>query len=141
VAKPGAAAGLGTLVPAPKKADGEGTDRAGQASGAPALPEGRQVSLRILDGERQGEVYVLERPRILIGRAGGGSQADVEVPDPQVSRAHALLECHGTRFVLRDLKSTNGTFVGSARVTEATLGSEEEFRVGQTSFRIALSDV
>jgi tRNA A-37 threonylcarbamoyl transferase component Bud32 len=141
VAKSGAAVGLGTQVPPPKKADGEGTDRAGHASGAPALPEGRRVSLRILDGERRGEVYVLERPRILIGRTGGGSQADVEVPDPQVSRAHALVECHGTRFVLRDLKSTNGTFVGSARVTEATLGSDEEFRVGQTSFRIVLSDV
>jgi eukaryotic-like serine/threonine-protein kinase len=136
------AAALGTAVPVPTKTvEGEGTDRAGAASGAPFLPAGRRVSLKILDGARRGDVYVLERPRILIGRTGGGSQADVELPDPQVSRAHALVECHGSRIVVRDLKSTNGTFVGSARVTEAELAPNGEFRVGQTAFQILVADV
>jgi hypothetical protein len=133
------AGALGTMVPPPKK-KGDGTDRPGTVTSVPSLPPGRKVALRILDGERRGEVYVLERPRVLIGRLGGGTQADVELPDPQVSRSHAILECYGARFVLRDLQSTNGTFVGSARVTEAELGADAEFRVGQTSFKILVAD-
>jgi hypothetical protein len=118
---------LGTMVP-------QG------AAGVPTLPVGQKVSLRILDGERRGQVHVLERPRVLIGRVGGGTQADLELPDPQVSRSHAILECYGARFVLRDLQSTNGTFVGTARVTEAELTRDGQFRVGQTSFMIIVAD-
>ena len=85
--------------------------------------------MAVLSGPRKGDVFVLERPRLALGREGGG--ADVQVPDPDVSRSHAALECHGTRVVLRDLDSRNGTFVGEERVTQRDVEDHAEFRLGR----------
>ena len=52
----------------------------------------------------------------MIGRAGGGVGADIEVHDPETSRAHAAVECYGTRRAPKDLESTNGTWVAEHRV-------------------------
>jgi S-DNA-T family DNA segregation ATPase FtsK/SpoIIIE len=104
------------------------------------LPRGKRVSVAILDGGRKGEVIALPRPRIVIGRAGGGAQLDIALPDPQVSRVHALLECYGLRVVLRDLDSTNGTFVDGRRIIEANIDNQGEFRVGQTACLLIIAD-
>ncbi len=125
---------------APGPPEGEGTIRAG-AGPTLALPPGKRVSLAILTGPRQGEVFVLERPQILIGRAEGQANAQVEVPDPEMSRAHAVLECHGSRLVVRDMGSTNGTFVGEARITEKEIENRGEFRVGRTRFMVIVADI
>jgi serine/threonine protein kinase len=120
--------------------DGEGTARAGSSAAALYFPPGRRVAVAVLSGPRKGDVFTLPRPRALIGRTGGNSQADIEVPDGEVSRAHALVECYGMRIVLRDLQSTNGTFVGEQRIVEASLESHGEFRVGNTRFMLILAD-
>lgn len=127
-------------APAAAVLPGDGTVRAGGGRGAMAFPPGRRVSLAILSGSRQGDVLALKRPSALIGRAGAGSGADVEVPDPEVSRAHAVVECYGARMVLRDLDSRNGTFVAEQRVNERELQDREEFRVGRTRIMLVLSD-
>lgn len=137
IAKPGA---MAPTEPAPKEGVGERTAVAGVSSKALAFPSGKRVSLAILDGGRKGDVVNLPRPKVLIGRVGGHSQADIEIPDPQASRAHAVVECYGSRVVLRDLKSTNGTFIGAERVTEAELENQGEFRVGNTRFVLIFSD-
>ena len=108
--------------------------------GSAALPHGKRVSLAILAGPRQGDVVTLERPQVLIGRAGGGVDADIEIDDPEISRAHATVTCHGHRVVLRDLGSTNGTFVGLSRVEERDLEDHTEFRVGSTCCMLILAD-
>ncbi len=96
-----------------------------------ALPRNGRVSLAFLSGPRSGDVIVLSRPRVVLGRTGGG--ADVEVPDAEVSRRHAALECYGDSFVVRDEGSRNGTFVGQKRVDVARLEDQSEFRIGATS--------
>jgi serine/threonine-protein kinase len=121
-------------------ADREKTAR-GSAGPTLALPKNRRVSIAILAGARQGEVLVLERPRVIIGRTGARANADVEIPDPEVSGAHATLECHGQRIVLRDLESRNGTFVGEARIREAEIENHGEFRLGNTRFMLILADL
>jgi serine/threonine protein kinase len=125
---------------APRKAGKEDTAKSGANQSALALPTGKRVSLAILDGARRGEVFSLAGPRALIGREGGGMQADIELPDPEVSRAHAVLECYPTRIVLRDLQSSNGTFVEEARVEEAELENHAEFRVGRERFMLIVAD-
>jgi serine/threonine protein kinase len=118
---------------------GLGTARAEALVPSPlSLPTGQRVRIEVRHGQRKDEVLVLRTPRLLIGRAGGGAHADLELPDAEVSRAHALVECFGSRIVLRDLNSTNGTFIGSARITEAELQDGSQFRVGQTSFVLRL---
>uniref|UniRef100_UPI002ACEF82D FHA domain-containing protein n=1 Tax=Chloroflexus sp. TaxID=1904827 RepID=UPI002ACEF82D len=52
-------------------------------------------------------------PEITIGRAG----CDIILDNPQVSRFHAQLDRTPSGIVLRDMGSTNGTFVNGQRVT------------------------
>ena len=118
-------------------AGGGGTVRGSAAGqGSAALPPGKRVSLAI----RKGEVVTLDRPQVLIGRVGGQVGANVEVPDPEVSRAHATVTCHGPRIVLRDLGSTNGTFVGADRIEERQIEDHAEFRLGRTRFMLIVAD-
>jgi serine/threonine protein kinase len=132
-----AAPGLRPVVPD----EGDGTVRGSVAGpGLAVLPPGKRISLAILEGPRKGQVVILDRPLVLIGRAGGHAGANVEVPDPEVSRAHATVTCQGTRVVLRDLGSTNGTFVGKNRIDEHEIGDQVEFRVGRTRFVLIVAD-
>src|SRR5258708_1259090 len=126
--------------PAPAIHLAEATSRASSGGPSLALPTGKRVSLAILTGPRKGEVFILDRPRTVIGREGGRANAAIEVPDPEMSRAHAIVESHGSRIVLRDLDSTNGTFVGTERISECALESHGEFRVGHTQFMVILAD-
>jgi pSer/pThr/pTyr-binding forkhead associated (FHA) protein len=69
--------------------------------------------------------------RIAIGR---GSSSDVRLPDPSVSHRHATIELRGPDFILVDEESTNGTFVGGARLaprTSRVLRSGDLVRVGR----------
>lgn len=103
-----------------------------------ALPRVGRVSVVILSGPRKGHVTVLSRPRLIIGREGG--DADLGVTDPEVSRAHAALECYGERVVLRDLGSRNGTFVGQTKATSHELVDQTEFRLGSTQFLLIVTE-
>jgi len=106
-----------------------------------ALPPGKRVSLAILEGPSQGAVHPVERARVVIGRLGGGAGAQLEIPDPEISRAHAAVEFYGSRVLLRDLESTNGTFVGEQRIRDHELHHQSEFRAGRTRFMLVLTDL
>ncbi|MGE0454434.1 MAG: protein kinase [Vicinamibacteria bacterium] len=129
-----------SAAPAQAPAVGASTQVAGGAGGGLALPKGKRVSLAFLSGPRSGEVYVLERPTVLIGREGAGGGAGVELADGQVSRAHAIVECHGARFVLRDLESSNGTFADGQRVRERELEDRDEFQIGSSRIVLIVAD-
>jgi hypothetical protein len=55
---------------------------------------------------------------VRIGRAGGN---DLVVAEAQVSSHHAEIECRQGRFYLRDLRSTNGTWINKERLQAETL--------------------
>ena len=111
----------------------------GVASQTLSLPPGKRASIAILSGPRKGDVVVFTRPRVTLGRSESG--ADVEIPDPDVSRSHAAVECHGGRITLRDLKSRNGTFVGDQRVSQREIENDDEFRLGSTTFLLLVADL
>jgi predicted Zn finger-like uncharacterized protein len=106
------------------------------AAGALAMPEGRRVSLAVLDGPDLGRIFRVEQPSVTIGRG----DAEVQLEDGEVSRQHARLEMRGGRAVVRDLGSTNGTFVDDVKVAEAEIENRGEFRVGQTRLMLILAD-
>ncbi|MDQ2865962.1 MAG: FHA domain-containing protein [Candidatus Eremiobacteraeota bacterium] len=67
---------------------------------------------------------------VTIGRS---SDVEVAVPDPEVSRRHARLEPHGRIVYLRDLQSSNGTFLNGHRVGRAIeIRAGDEIDVGTT---------
>jgi Inner membrane component of T3SS, cytoplasmic domain len=102
------------------------------------LPTGKRVAVAVLAGERKGEAVALTQPRLTLGRTGGG--ADLELPDDDVSRTHAAIECHAMRIVLRDLGSRNGTFVGDERIGQREIEDRTEFRIGATTLVLLVTD-
>ncbi len=106
-------------------------DRTLNPAQAPAemleLPADRKYSLAVLQGKASGEIFPISKPRVILGRA----DCDIVLDDPECSREHAVVEVLGSRVVIRDLGSTNGTFVGGKRIDEDELENHTEFRVGE----------
>jgi predicted Zn finger-like uncharacterized protein len=101
------------------------------------LPEARRFSLAVIQGFNAGEIFPITKPKMMIGR----SDADVIVKDLEASRQHARLEVMGDRVILRDLSSTNGTFVNEQRITTVALENQQEFRIGTTILMLIITDV
>ena len=79
-------------------------------------PSPRWVSLVAPDGTVTREQLTRRRVRI-----GSGDDVDIVIKDPHVSRTHCELEPTVAGVVLRDLGSTNGTYVGGAAIREVIL--------------------
>lgn len=65
---------------------------------------------------------------------------DVVVNEGSVSQHHAVLSFDGRAARLRDLGSSNGTFVGTARITETALADGSTFRLGGAAFTFTIGD-
>jgi predicted nucleic acid-binding Zn-ribbon protein len=98
------------------------------------IPQNMEISLKVLEGEEKGTVYPVTKPRCLIGR----TNADVAINDSQVSRVHCALEVSAEGVELRDLDSTNGTFVDEKAIQAATLSNGATFRVGSHLFQLLI---
>src|SRR5262249_11760709 len=88
------------------------------------LPKDKRFSLAVIQGEATGQIFQITKSRTTIGRSG----ADINLEDPEASRSHAALEIIGETAILRDLGSTNGTFVELDRIDQHQLGNQMEFR-------------
>ena len=67
-------------------------------------------------------------------RIGRGREADLQLPDPSVSRLHAKVFRVGRQYFVADLRSRNGTHADGKRITQLSLEDGRMFRVGP--FRI-----
>lgn len=91
----------------------------------------------ITDGEPEKIFRILSGGVKTVGRATG---ADFIVDAPLVSRVHCRLTALPTGDLeVRDLESTNGTFVNGERVQTARLGAGDRLRVGRVEL-VALRD-
>ncbi len=98
----------------------------------------RRMRLTVLDGPDRGLEKELDRDVVHLGTH---EDNDLLLTDDTISRYHAEIDHtqHGT--VLRDLGSTNGTWVGDVRVREIYLGDRQRtFKLGQTTIRFASED-
>src|SRR5215208_1347656 len=84
---------------------------------APELDRGAD-RLRVRERGRERMLHLGDAEAVTVGKDGCN---DVTLDDPFVSSRHLRLERRGARWHLRDLGSTNGTFVGGARVLDAEL--------------------
>ena len=101
------------------------------------LPDYRRFSLAVIQGFNAGEIFPINKVKMLIGR----SDSDVNVKDLEASRQHARIDVMGDRVILRDLDSTNGTFVNEQRITTVNLENQQEFRIGTTVFMLIITDL
>ena len=83
--------------------------------------------------------HPLDPPGIVIGR---GTEADLRINDPGVSRRHAEIRVHaGDRHRHRsvsvvDLGSTNGMLVDGHKVQQATLDDGGTIKIGNTTMTV-----
>lgn len=61
---------------------------------------------------------------------GRSPQADLQIADERISRIHCGIRFESGTFILKDLGSTNGTWVNESRVQEARLRFGDAIRVG-----------
>lgn len=77
--------------------------------------------------------------RIPLGAAdiecGRVLQTDIPLDDDAVSRKHARFAWTGSSYIVRDLGSTNGTFVNDVNVRERTLVDGDQIKIGRTIFK------
>ncbi len=88
--------------------------------------------------EVNGMKHPLDPPGIVIGR---GTDADLRINDPGVSRRHAELRVGaddpgGPRVSVVDLGSTNGMLVNGSRVQQAVLGDGATVKIGNTTMTV-----
>jgi predicted component of type VI protein secretion system len=90
--------------------------------------------LEVKEGRLAGrQIAVREGRVVMIGRAA--DRADFAVShDNFMSSVHFSVECGREGGCLKDRKSSNGTFLNGARITEATLADGDEIRSGRTVF-------
>jgi hypothetical protein len=111
------------IAPEPDHGSASGAaDPAGSASSH--APSGGQPRLEV-----GGQAYPLARAITVLGR---GTDADIRVEDPGVSRKHCEIVV-GTPAIVRDLKSTNGTFLNGEKVSESPLEDGAVVKIGGTS--------
>jgi ABC transport system ATP-binding/permease protein len=98
------------------------------------MPAGLRVSLTVLEGKDNGTMVQINKPGFTIGR----ENADLVLNDVQASRKHAVIQFHDRRIVLKDLGSTNGTFVGSKQIKEQELKHLDEITIGDTRLLVTI---
>jgi DNA-binding NtrC family response regulator len=97
----------------------------------------RKLRLQVISGPDAGRSFSADALRTLVGTH---ESADLVLRDPAVSRFHFELATDGGRLSLRDLGSTNGTFVNGIWVLQVYLRAGAIVALGDTTLRIDLDD-
>ncbi len=92
-------------------------------------------TLRVTRGPLAGREFPLAGPLVF----GRGEDCDLRLLDETVSRRHARLEASPEGPLLKDLGSSNGTYVNEARITEKILFPGDLLRVGASEFTLTSS--
>ncbi|MEQ9318936.1 MAG: sigma 54-interacting transcriptional regulator, partial [Polyangiaceae bacterium] len=89
------------------------------------------LELTVVDGPDRGATHVV-RGTTRIGTADG---ADLQLDDRTVSRIHATVGPDGREMRVRDMDSTNGTFIDGVRLRDGYLRAGSLLRLGSTTLR------
>jgi diguanylate cyclase (GGDEF)-like protein len=95
-------------------------------------PLTQDACLVVIYGPDLGRKYALSSQSITIGRS---NKCDIQIDQESVSRAHSKVINAGRSVRIRDLGSTNGTYVNDELVEERTLADGDFIKVGRTIFK------
>src|ERR1041384_5695987 len=84
-----------------------------------------------------GRTYELKAEKTTVGRVSDNA---FEIPEASVSSHHAELTLRGNDLLVKDLGSTNGTFINGEKIEEAVLKPGQILRVGMSEMRLETGD-
>jgi pSer/pThr/pTyr-binding forkhead associated (FHA) protein len=93
------------------------------------------VKLVMFRPSGQRKDFPMMNPVTVIGR---GENCDLRVPLSSVSRRHCELRFQGQAIKVKDLASSNGTYVNNSRVTEVDLRAGDRLAVGPIVFTLQI---
>jgi pSer/pThr/pTyr-binding forkhead associated (FHA) protein len=91
------------------------------------------AKLQVLSGSLAGQSYELKVDKTTIGRVEDNA---FQIAEPSVSSHHCEIELRGNDVFIRDLNSTNGSFINGEKITESVLKPGQTLRLGQVELRL-----
>src|SRR4051812_20585816 len=95
-------------------------------------PLGKEACLVVIYGSELGKKYNLNASAIVIGRS---SKCDIQIDQESISRNHSKIINTSKSLLIRDLGSTNGTYVNDEPVDEYVLRDGDLIKIGRTIFK------
>ena len=97
----------------------------------------RKARIVVIDGPDRGKSLVMEKPRITVGRS---MICELVLTDRSVSGSHVEIEAIESGYVVRDLGSTNGCYLGEVKLREAVVPLGTRLRVGTSTLQFEPAD-
>jgi len=91
------------------------------------------AKLVVLSAGMTGRTHELKVDKTTIGRVEDNT---FQIAEPSVSSHHCEIVLRGSEVLVRDLNSTNGTFVNGEKVTESVIKPNQILRLGQIEMRL-----
>ncbi len=121
---------FGARVPSPAAPGKQPKAKKAKAAKAVGPRRGQPTKVEVMQGVNTGIVADLAQAPILIGR---GNDAAIRLDDDYVSTRHARIVQSAGQWYVEDLGSTNGTYLGSQRLTQPVpVGLGSQIRIGKT---------
>ncbi|MBI3179349.1 MAG: sigma 54-dependent Fis family transcriptional regulator [Deltaproteobacteria bacterium] len=92
----------------------------------------QRCKLVLMSSSKKGAEFELKGSEVTVG---SGDDCDIRIEDETVSKRHFAIARDAQSFLVRDLGSTNGTFLDNARVKEAYMRPGSLLRAGEAFFR------
>ena len=105
--------------------------------GTPATVNLRRCKLVVIKGSQRGTELVIGGDTFRVGKA---PENDLALTDETVSRVHFEIVRDAKGYLVRDMKSTNGTFLDGAEVKEAYLRSGSVIAAGSVELKFTPFD-
>jgi predicted component of type VI protein secretion system len=91
------------------------------------------AKLVVLSASMAGRSHELKVDKTTIGRVDDNT---FQIAEPSVSSHHCEVLLQGNTVVIKDLNSTNGTFINGEKITESALKPGQTLRLGQIELRL-----
>ena len=103
-----------------------------------SIPVTIRAKLFVSRGENSGTTFYLEKSHTTVGRS---ARADIQINDEKASRVHLEISFSNMEFRIRDLNSSNGTYLNGSSVVEYALRNHDKIMVGETLLQFTIERI
>jgi pSer/pThr/pTyr-binding forkhead associated (FHA) protein len=93
------------------------------------------AKLVLLSAGMTGRTHDLKTEKTTVGRVEDNT---FQIAEPSVSSHHCEVLLHGNDVVIKDLNSTNGTFINGEKISESAIKPGQILRLGQVEMRLEI---